>query len=461
MAYSVRHIPQKYNYWEPVIHQDITEFLNHDEINPLSGFEARDGGSLKFLIQGNENFIDLEESYIRLVLKLTGKGVSGTGSSATDVSIKYSDLPNSGLTVVNNIAHSIFRWVRVKLGNTNISLGDGDYPYKVYQQLLTNTNRDSQDTYFGVTGWERDIAEFFDEQIGKDATDQTKPFCKNRSAVDRRKFYFDHDDGVGEFYMKPHIGLCFLKNNIPPYLDIEFELSRHDTPNFYLKTKLSNNNFRIQIIDAKYFVKRLRASVRYVSDMEKMFAEHPIVWRINEGHVTTCTIPSSVSNYVNDNLFHGNVPRRIAIALVGTENYNGDWKKNPFNFEHFNVTNIRLLKNGLEYPHPETITDFKNQPEKSMDAYHRMMTSFGSDYSDHVVPIKRFDYARGYTFFSFFMAPDQDFGSTVKGANKPSQIRVELRFDGATAKAIQMIVFYESETTVTIDHLRRVVVEHQ
>lgn len=453
----VKEIPQFFHFYEQPIIQDIVDFGYTDTLNPQSGFEARTSGNLKFLISGNDSFVYLAKSFVKVKFKLTGTAKLSGGN----ISTAYEKIDKSGLSVVNNIAHSIFRWIRVKLGNQIITLGDGDYPYKAYLQLLCNTSREAQDTYFRVTGWKKDKAGHMDAGIPD--TDVASK-SSNPALHDRRSEFFTLTDGIGEFTFKPHTGINFINKAIIPFVDIEFELARHDNPHFFLKSKIddASSSYNIEILDAKYYVQRFKNTVRFVSDLEKMLEQHPIVYRIRDGHINTCTIPANTSNYSNENLFHGQIPRRILIAFVSTAHYNGDRTKNPFNLQHFNISSLRILKNGLEYPYPETLTDFKNTPQSFIEAYHRMMMSFGADYNDHVVSVTPYEYANGYFFYSFYMAPDQESGSDLNNlSNKPSQIRIELRFAENLGEAVQMLVYYESDSTVSIDHLRRVVVEHQ
>lgn len=454
----IREIPSSFHLWEVEPINDIVIQPILDVINPLSGFEGTKSGSVKFLIPGNDTFVDLRKSYIELVLKLTGSGtIPAAGQTAAkNINVKFDKIADSKLSVVNNIAHSMFAYVRERLGNQNISLGTGNQGFLTEIQLLSNTTKEAQETYFQVTGWLKDVAGEMDSGI-----DPAAPLTsRNHAQYLRRKNFFDHETGVGHFRMRPHTGLSFMKKNIIPYLDIEVELVRHNNSDFYCKAALPKT-FDIEIVRARYHVQRYKCSPTYVAGVEQMLKEHPVIYRINDAHLNTCTIPQGVSNYSNDNLFHGNVPRRIIFAFVSTAAFNGHHEKNPFNFQHFTIQSFRLLKNGVDYPYPETITDFKSVPPAFLDAYHQMMMNMNADYNDHVVSLTPQEYANGYLMFSYNMSPDQESGTDLLNlANRPSQIRAEVRFADALTESIQMLVYYESPTTISIDFARRVVVSH-
>ena len=451
-AQVVRELPSYLNYWPTKSLQDHFDNGYIDIINPLSGFEGRDSGSLKFNILGNDSFISLNLSAIYLKLQLTGEGKTA-GSSPETVSIASTDIYKSGLSIVNNIAHSLFSNINVRLGNQLITRSGDGYPFKTYIQLLCNSSKESQDTFFRVTGWKKDVAGFMDEKIDSNATN-----TKNTSLLTRRTDFFTDSDGIGEFYIRPHTGLTFLDIPIIPYLDIEFELERHPTNDFYIMHKCQTASFSVKILEARYHVQRFRGKPSLLKELEIMTQTHPVSIDMNEGHINNFTIPSGIRNYSNENMFHNHVPNRIIFAFVSTDAYNGSPSKNPFNFQHFKIESLRLMKNGIEYPRPEIITNFNSTPHTFMTAYYNTMISLGADYNINAVSITPNEYANGYYFYSFNMAPDQQIsgGDVYTPADRPSQIRLDIRFSEALPQTIQMLVYYENRTTIRWDVERRV-----
>ncbi|MEO5351378.1 MAG: hypothetical protein H7836_17310, partial [Magnetococcus sp. YQC-3] len=410
---------------------------------------------LKYLIKGNETFIFLKKSYITMLLKMGG--TVKVGSDTLDATA--ANTPKTGLSIVNNITHSMFKEIRIKLGGTVINRAQDQYPFKVYMQLLTSAGRDMQEYYLPCAGWIKDTAGQMDATITEDNKEAK---CLNAGLLRRRREFFGETDVVGEFVFKPHTGLCLADILIPPFIDVEVELTRHDNPYFYLKSSQSTNNFNLEILEAIYEVLRYQCNTPYVSSIEKMLLDHPINMNLTDGHINTITVPANIRNFTVENLFHGNVPKKIALAMVGVDAFNGDPQKNPYNFQHFNVSHVKLLKNGQEYPVPECRTDFTATPNRFLSTFHKMMVSLNADYNDHCAAITPKEYSNGHFFYSFFMLPDKEAGWEMHQIQTgPSQIRLEIIFASNLAKAIQLIVFYTSDSVLTIDHLRRVSVVHQ
>lgn len=203
--------------------------------------------------------------------------------------------------------------------------------------------------------------------------------------------------------------------------------------------------------------------MKLASDFEKLLGEIAANFLPIEGHNNTCTIPLGTSNYSNQNLFHGQMPIRILVAFVAAKNYNGNLNHNPYYFHHYDVESFKLLKNGREYPIPEIKTQFDDDhPLEFIDAYHKMMQSFASEYNDHTVNITPEEFANGYFFYSYYMPPSQEQGSDphMVRSLQTAQISVEVRFAKPLDEAIQMLIYYESLTSIHLDNLRRVTVEH-
>ena len=453
MPAYINEIPSNLNLWETPTQKTVIENSYIDIINPQSGFEARSNGTLKFTIPGNDSFVNLFKSDIYLKLKLVGVGKIGE----TDVNTKWSKIKVSKLSVVNNIAHSLFKSIKVRVANQDITISDDCYGYKAYLQILLNSTEESQKTYYKVNGWIKDKAGKMNEMVS-----DTAETCENPAVIERRKLFTD-EDGIAEVFLKPHVGICFLDKSIIPYTDIEFELTRHDNNDFYMCHNAASHLFDIEILEAKYWVQRYKCQKNYVSDVEKMIIEHPLTYRIKDSFVNNFSIPQGLSNYSNDNLFYsGSVPERIIFLFIPTTAYNGNAKENPFDFRHFEIESIKLMKNGQLYPTPEILTNFKTTPFLFIPAYNRFMKSIGSDYNSHTTSITTEEYHNGFYITSYLMAPDQESGSDLSSiTNSPSQIRVDIRFGTPLPEPVQMLVYFESETTMMLNVKREALVMHK
>jgi hypothetical protein len=186
---------------------------------------------------------------------------------------------------------------------------------------------------------------------------------------------------------------------------------------------------------------------------------HPIPYFLKTPSVNYMTIEAGQMQFMRDNLFLGRMPRKIVLGMVDTNAYQGRRDLNPYNFQHFGLTEICLYKDGVPYPRPMINMDF--QLNQYSEAYHHFMTSLNGAYSRLGPNVTMADYRNGYTLFSYDMSPDQ-LGSVHPGSihNANSNIRLEMKFKAALAQNVTLIVFSEEEHLMEIHRDRRVTVNY-
>ena len=60
------------------------------------------------------------------------------------------------------------------------------------------------------------------------------------------------------------------------------------------------------------------------------------------------TIPQHYRDVNHKKLFSGQLLSRLVIGLVDTRAFNGDRARNPFNFEHFGLSEIAVYLDGQQ-----------------------------------------------------------------------------------------------------------------
>ena len=61
-----------------------------------------------------------------------------------------------------------------------------------------------------------------------------------------------------------------------------------------------------------------------------------------------------------ENLFLGQLPKRLVIGMVENKAFNGDKEMNPYNFQHFDADYLALHVDGKQFPSKPLIPDFAN-----------------------------------------------------------------------------------------------------
>lgn len=127
-----------YNGYRMVIHNPVTTGMT----------------PMEFLVSPSEDYIDFNQSYFQMKLRL-----------------KYTDrniLVVADNHIVNNMAHSVIRYVSVRLNGTLTSPQTDTYPYKAYFETLLINNRDEGKTILAPQGWHNvfDLPAFLESKGG-------------------------------------------------------------------------------------------------------------------------------------------------------------------------------------------------------------------------------------------------------------------------------------------------------
>jgi hypothetical protein len=108
------------------------------------------------------------------------------------------------------------------------------------------------------------------------------------------------------------------------------------------------DNYKIIIKDL--FVRNVQLSpavtMSHVKALEKISAKYPF-WRVE---VKVDTIPRGNMNYVQDNMFLGQLPKRLVIRCMDSDTLNGTITKIPFHFKHYKINCVALNVDGRQIP---------------------------------------------------------------------------------------------------------------
>ena len=191
----------------------------------------------------------------------------------------------------------------------------------------------------------------------------------------------------------------------------------------------------------------------HTKTLEHGTAKYPIT----HVEVKSFTLPSGIHSKTLDNVFLGQVPKRVIIGFVSNKAFNGDVKKNPFNFHHYKTNYFSLYVDGEQIPTKPLQSHYEVDKETSVLAYHTLFTGTGVHFSNTGNSISREDYSNGYCLMAFDLTPDLAASETshwnlVRNGN----VRIEMGFDEALEETLNCIVYAEFDNVIEIDRHRNV-----
>ena len=443
---ELRGIPQPYNLFDIETSSDIASNGHTERLFPITPLDENSNGPIRFDIPGTSDFVDFRRTYLRLVGKMTGEIPAVSGTTTTTPARKVGE---SGVdrAPINLLPHALFTSVEVLVNNVNLTGGDQNYMYRAYFDTLFDYNKDVLKTSGALMGWVKD---------DPDNMDNTSPAPNNALGKRNARKNSKHE----YFYCIHPITTLFQSEKLMiPHCDIKVSLQKNPESKFYLMHP-AGGKFKFEITEAILHVRKVTVNPDYyASVLKRMESDNtPVEYILNAPRIITTNLHKDERYFNRENITFGHLPRRILVGMVETEAYTGSSVKNPFNFKHFDLSRISIMKNGLEYPVRPITPTFENHDYA--DAYKMLMSSVDAEISPFCPNITEHDFANGFTIYSYDMSPDQ-YGDMIHSnhQNKSANIRLSIEFAKPLPVNVTLIIYCLSEMKLTIDKTKQVTLE--
>ena len=171
------------------------------------------------------------------------------------------------------------------------------------------------------------------------------------------------------------------------------------------------------------------------------------------------TVPRGQQSQHIDNAFLGEIPKRIAICMMDNDSYNRSYKKNPFNFQHYSLTQIGISVNGEGVPFKPLKLNFDDK--LFVTAYSTLFSGTGALHGNSGSIIRREDYSEGYMIIVADLTPFEigdNFDLKAEGINLvfESTLSINLVFESPLAATINVLVYAEYDKVIEIDSNRNI-----
>jgi hypothetical protein len=227
---------------------------------------------------------------------------------------------------------------------------------------------------------------------------------------------------------------------------------------FYLISSDEELKPKIEFLDCCLLVHRSKVSRPIVEAHNHALQIAPAKYPIKRVEVKPFVVPPDTLDALIDNVHNVALPRRIFVALVSNESFNGSLKTNPFNYEHFNVNHIVAYLDGVQYPVKAFTPDFAN--ELFTREYFSLFESTNQNNNECCIDLKRSDYSKGNVIYGFNFSPDLSSGCGTSGHVSPirkGSLRLHIRFAQKLAKTINVLVYCEFDSIIEINAERNAV----
>ena len=385
-----------------------------------------DDGPIEFKVSGSgKEFLNVAQSYLYLKVKVSkADGTNLDGASKVGIA--------------NYPIASLFNQVDVILGGKLISSATNTYAHRSILEVLLKCDKEAAESLLGCRLFCKDTAGQTEEM------DITADPVLNTGLGTRSEW--TKTSKTVELQGRIHSDLFNQEKLILNGVDLMVKLHRHK-PEFCLLSADRAPPYKITIIDAIFYVKKIELTPSVFNAINTVLNDKNAQYDIMRTTPKVFTVPRGQQSQHIDNAFLGEIPSRIAVCMMDNDYYNENNKKNPFNFQHYSLTQIGISVNGEEVPFKPLKLNFDEK--LFVTGYSTLLSGTGKLHGNSGSIIKREDCSEGYTIIVANLTPFE-IGNNFD-LKEEGSLSIDLVFKSPLAATINMLVYAEYDNVIEID----------
>ena len=132
-------------------------------------------------------------------------------------------------------------------------------------------------------------------------------------------------------------------------VDVKLKFTR-TSDDFCLMSSEGAGHYKIKINDAKLYVRRVHVAPTIQMGHNRVLEKCNAKYHFTKTDIKVINIPAGTRSLSKDNLFMGELPKRVIMALVADSAMSGNVGENPFDFQHYNLNYIAMTVSGRPIP---------------------------------------------------------------------------------------------------------------
>jgi hypothetical protein len=368
----------------------------------------------------------------------TAKTAENTARS--NVASETAEADEDDVGFVNGPFSALFSNVKVDFNHTQVSSIPGEYPYVADMMRNVGFGPAAENSHLQTQLFKKDTPGYMEEISALNAGMQwRKQFTDDSSTVQM----------FGPLAVDVFNTARYLLNEVS--ICIKFIPSKSC---FYLMA--SKEGYKFKITKFVIFIRRVDITSTEMLKIHKELAETPARYPYKRWELKKFSIGGDQVTKTADHLFVGAQPTRAIIAFVEESAYSGNIKKNPFNYQTFDIIKLCITSGGQQFPSNGFQPDFDNKGN-SIRCYESIFSGMGIYNGDDGVTITRLSFGQGYAFFCFDFTPDQSASTGTHWNNtRLGNFRVDVQLKQPTRKEVLCLILAEFDALMQIDFLRKV-----
>ena len=409
---------------------DGSQWVEHSPVSTITS-----SSPIEFIVSGSgEDYMDLNNTLLEVKAC-----IKTTNNSPVDAAV--------AVAPINNTLHSLFSQIDVSLNDVNVSSATTTYPYRAYIETHLNYGTDAKKSRLQAAMY------FIDDNLTvsnpiPDSSSARNMGLKRRHGICTAKPTFDM---IGPLHVDVFNQSKYMLNGVT----MKVRMTR-SKDSFVLMAKSDvTESFKVDILSAKLFVRKLKITPSLCLAHERILQQKTAKYPITRVECKVIHLPQGQKSFTHDNLFLGQLPKRIVLGLVDNRAFNGDISLNPYNFQHCNLNYLAVHLDGQQVPWAPLQPSFSGS--SYIRAFYTQFTGGDGISSDTGNTIGRDQFVNGHALYCFDLTPDLSSSCGHHfSVTKSGNLRLELAFEVALSITGNVLVYSEFDNVIEIDKDRKV-----
>ena len=403
------------------------------EYNPISSIA--DGVPIEFQVLGNgDSYLDVNSTQIYVkaeIVQANGAAIDNTHHVAP----------------VNLLLHALFSEVDVKLNDTIVSSTNNTYPYRAYLETLLS---------YGPAVKKSQLTSELFYKNEPEKMDDANPLDANANGGLKKRHAFFATGGVTDLIGPLHSDIVFQEKFLPSDVGIKIRLVRSKN-SFCLQSDTPQATFKVKLHDVKLFIRKVKLSPSVFIAQAKAFEIGTAKYPIKRVVCKSFTVSRGNLDFSQESLFTGQLPCKLILGIVDNTAFNGAYDHNPFFFKNYNLTQVKVLLDGISFSCLPIDVNYQNN--QTILGYMSLFAATGKLLKDEGNDITRDDYANGFSLYGFDLSADQNEDDHLNLARDGS-LRVDLKFATPLPNTINVICYAAFENIMEIHRNKNIIFDY-
>ena len=236
-------------------------------------------------------------------------------------------------------------------------------------------------------------------------------------------------------------------------MDIKKKLVR-SAEKFGLLQDNTAKSFKIVLKDVKLHMRKVLLTLLLRESFKNKLLKEPCHLPFSATRLRHYDFPQGVSSFNIANIANGTLPKQVFFVMAHNQAMSHTPDKNPFNFQHFNLSTFNLKKNGqCVFPRP-----FQPNIEEgdAIDLYRHLYDSIGILHGIQSIGLTYDEYLNGRFFLAADLTLDQCNSFHVHPETYQN-LDLELSFSLITPHPIYVLALSIFNSGIKIDQFQQVI----